>query len=84
MLPISEKSTDGGDGNSIGRNDDSHGGDELVWWIGCAAGAATAAGAAPLAPGAATAVAAPPPPTPTFRMRSSMFIFSVSLANKPG
>ncbi|KAM1872677.1 hypothetical protein ACFX13_006604 [Malus domestica] len=83
MLPISEKSTDGGDGNSIGRNDGSHGGDESVWWTGCAA-AAAAAGAAPPAPGAATAAAAPPPPAPTFRMRSSMFLFLASLANKPG
>lgn len=28
MLPISEKSADGGDGNSIGGDDGSHGGDE--------------------------------------------------------
>jgi len=48
-----------------------------------AAAAGAAAAAAPPAAGAEKATAPPPPPAPTFRMRSSMFLFSTNFAKRP-
>lgn len=68
--------------NKLRHNYRKTGINEVSTFFSTAAGAAAAAA---LLDGAAAATgAAPPPPAPTFMIRSSMFLFSASLAKRLG